>query len=438
MDYRKVYAENEADIAAFAKQNNIDIHNLADRRQLVKDWASATNYTVQKPNWFKQLISNIRIWMHNHGLPVKNLSDDDIANIIYRSAKAARDRRRSASRDGDGVRFAQKGEAVRILREGNKVIPIAEGFNFNKTENMQKAMQDYIALLDGQYFTIKEDDTDVYFDKTSATEYARSNDTKNLRNRHSKLFKAKAKAVAAVGRIVENAVDGKNEPVVPGHSKQHRSGLYRRYNVEFGLLSGTSEIKVYTGELVVWIPEKGKNKFYDITNITFSRKVRDTANAADSTGPHLEDGDAPHQLPANAHNISQNPENASSTDKNGPSAAPDGAMEGKRTDTDKSDGNGALFTLNSNASEELKLQVKAMQACVGPFLDQDGAEYARRFKEKYGITIDPDEAKLIAALAISENKSAHQKQIAADNAVRAWEYFKSFNPLFDFIVEFEP
>lgn len=43
--------------------------------------------------------------MHNHGLGVKNLSDDDIANIIYRSAKAARDRRRTASRDGDGVRF---------------------------------------------------------------------------------------------------------------------------------------------------------------------------------------------------------------------------------------------------------------------------------------------------------------------------------------------
>ena len=52
--------------------------------------------------------------------------------------------------------------------------------------------------------------------------------------------------------------------------------------------------------------------------------------------------------PQRPHNISQNPENASSTDKNGPSAAPDGAMEGKRTETDKSDksdGNGALFTL---------------------------------------------------------------------------------------------
>ena len=89
-------------------------------------------------------------------------------------------------------------------------------------------------------------------------------------------------------------------------------------------------------------------------------------------------------------------------------------MEGKRTETDKSDysdksdGNGALFTLNSNASEELKQQVMAMRPLVGNWLEQDGAEYARRFKEKYGLALDPEEAKLIAALAIRENKSTRQ------------------------------
>ena len=77
-----------------------------------------------------------------------------------------------------------------------------------------------------------------------------------------------------------------------------------------------------------------------------------------------------------------------------------------------------------------------MQDCVGPFLDQDGAEYARRSKEKYGITLDPDEAIVIAQLAISENRSARQKYVAAQNAVNAWAYFRSFNPVFDFIVEF--
>ena len=52
-----------------------------------------------------RVIFFVRIWMHNHGIKIKHLSDNDIANIIYRSAKAARDQRRTASRDGDGVRF---------------------------------------------------------------------------------------------------------------------------------------------------------------------------------------------------------------------------------------------------------------------------------------------------------------------------------------------
>lgn len=63
----------------------------------------------------------------------------------------------------------------------------------------------------------------------------------------------------------------------------------------------------------------------------------------------------------------------------------------------------------------MKLQVEAMRNLVGPLVDQDGSEYARRFKEKYNIALDLEEAKLITALAISKNKSAHQKQVAAEH-----------------------
>ena len=76
----------------------------------------------------------------------------------------------------------------------------------------------------------------------------------------------------------------------------------------------TNEVKVYTGELIVWVPETGKSTFYDITHINFSRKVRDTTNVADSTGPRFENEETPHQLPAADNNIPQNPENASDTD----------------------------------------------------------------------------------------------------------------------------
>ena len=65
------------------------------------------------------------------------------------------------------------------------------------------------------------------------------------------------------------------------------------------------------------------SKFYDITNINFNRKVRDTATAADSTGPHLKGGEAPHQPPINDVNISQTPENASGENGVRHSIAPD-------------------------------------------------------------------------------------------------------------------
>ena len=75
-----------------------------------------------------------------------------------------------------------------------------------------------------------------------------------------------------------------------------------------------------------------------------------------------------------------------------------------------------MFSLESSGSEELKLQVEAMRSLVGHWLDQDGAEYARRFKKKYNISLDPEEAKLIAALAISKNASARSKKAAKKNS----------------------
>ena len=675
MNYRKVYAENEVDIAAFAKENNIDIHNLADRRQLVKDWASATGYTVQKPNWFKQLISNIRIWMHNHGLPLKNLSDDDIANIIFRSAKAARARRKAAAENtanGEGTRFSIIGEAgaraldlylkqnnmdnLNIAREmlnagkDAKTIKLATGWEkggdgkwrmeipdieMKKTQSFlgkeekihppvklsnyldqiidapelfaayPEAKNIIVRVTDelpknvgGRYvpaqkrILIKDSLTELQLDqirrqnrKIQRAENWTESDTKTAQmlGLETDPVKVKEDAQKVLDLIVnaqlyeyrltliheiqhfiqdqEGFAKGGNSQVSGFEKYKHLGGEVEARNAaqrsrmsmverRSSLLSETEDVaeesKIYlfdndgTSELAAalrrygdpnnaeqkgklvdgnvphisgfmeWAGLKGKNLYADY-EFLYSRhhkyfnspeevkaavelvlakpeQVKDKDHNISFVGFDEVTGDI-YRIEINPNitgranhvrsvfkitaqnyndiklepqrvlqpsktalqngraatitlssfmnnNISQNPENASSTDKNGPSAAPDGAMEGKRTGTDKSDGNGALFTLNSNASEELKRQVKAMQACVGPFLDQDGAEYARRFKEKYGITIDPDEAKVIAALAISENKSAHQKQVAADNSLRAWEYFKSYNPLFDFMVNY--
>ena len=71
--------------------------------------------------------------------------------------------------------------------------------------------------------------------------------------------------------------------------------------------------------------------------------------------------------------------------------------------------------------------------CVKSFHIQCVQDLAKVFS---GQIFGQNFIEVIAALAISENKSAHQKQVAADNSLRAWEYFKSYNPLFDFMVNY--
>lgn len=701
IDYRKAYIENEADIAAFAKENNIDIHNLADRRQLVKDWAAATNYTVQKPNWFKQLISNLRIWLHSHGLPVKHLSDDDIANIIYRSAKAARDQRRSSVvkenlTTGEGARFLAKpyydipfadsvdavmngtysGNGAVFMRDTPKLfvdmgfskLPIMTTANHVKSiysakqtpkdhnHDLGELIKQIPEKLENPLMVI----TSKTHPDTSVVVILELTDKNNnavvvpiLLDGTSERGKINAHVMtSAQGRsnafteLVKNAVDKENqgipsilyaqknaEPVANAEGVQFPNGFAfdsvnhnitdvglkvkpqtetlqfknwfadskvvdadgkplvvyhgtnwdileepageatfsdkyrgagsgdngffgRGFYFTFGNGKASEGEAGYYGKNVFKFYLSIQNPFYfnetllgwngkrvlgdevhsveivnavklfpellgDFTLDTYDKNgdfageitldkyarmfqevykkkkfsVRQTSDPNEivvesdpvtrtqdghtwtehkfSQRIYKPRGETDMQLLFTHLYLSNNgfpdgrnfkveipyglfrefygePEFRSWLEHNGY----DGVMQSKHGDEvvafkptqikSATDNIGTFdvnnpdvrFTLNGNVSEEFKLQVKAMQACVGEFLDQDGAEYARRFKEKYGISIDPEEAKIVASLAISENKSARQKQVAAGNAVRAWEYFKSFNPLFDFITNF--
>lgn len=74
------------------------------------------------------------------------------------------------------VELEQTGEAIRFIYEGDKAIPIAEGFQFDKTKDMQKAMKEYILALrdSGKHFVIREDQVDVRFNQDSGDEFSNS------------------------------------------------------------------------------------------------------------------------------------------------------------------------------------------------------------------------------------------------------------------------
>lgn len=465
IDYRTVYADNQGDIESFGLANQYDVHNLSaeERRKLVKSWIAETGYTPPKPNWFKRMISNVRIWLHNHGFRVKHISDDDIANIIFRSAKAARDQRRSSvvkdnlTTDG-GVRFMTLSKKPNSIKEFlempghlrperldiNENTSTGELFNIFKKYILDRddiiTPEGYkLKAKEGHFFSFccgSKDGKKGFIDKASNAQEA-LHMVKNSEIEQEEMSGFELDRI----RNIKTYIDVLTDPDF-SYREEDKIVYGKKYNditnsnVKENVKGYTSVVLNFNGNQIVpvhsgieTLNEKRLGK-YDIK--WYALESGTTSDSASTTGSIVSEEQLPDRFD---DNISQNPENASSTDKNGPSAAPGGAMEGKRTETDKVDAN-AMFSLESAGSEELKLQVKAMQALVGNFLDQTGEEYARRFKEKYGVAIEPEEAKLIAALAISENKSARQKQVSAGNSARAWEYFKSFNPIFNFITEF--
>ena len=371
-----------------------------------------------------------RIWLHNHGLVVKNLSDDDIANIIYRSAKAARDQRRAAAANtatGEGVRF------LAFDKDGNQLFDVQGRGQMTITDiiNDKNISEDTEILTDSG--------SNVWGKITD--EMAKKGENFGLAPLPIKLFKGNkwfglvhinkhlsdfpnqdlARLMSLVFGNIEKMY-ARNDAgkikleIFPPKARYYGILELRKQDGYYSIVSFFTRKKEH---------EKPKGKLIWVRNpqSATSQATNDQSTLNDTSGKMLQEyqTELTAQTTDNINPLQReiklvSEKNPQKTDKSDYSDY-----------SDKSDGNGALFTLNSNASEELKRQVKAMQACVGPFLDQDGAEYARRFKEKYGITLDPDEAIVIAQLAISENRSARQKYVAAQNAVKESQPQNSFS-----------
>ena len=274
--------------------------------------------------------------MHNHGLPVKNLSDDDIANIIYRSAKAARDQRRTASGDGDGVRFAalrrygdpNTADQKNQLRDGK--VPCADGFMewaglkgknlyadyeflysrhhkyFNSPEEVKAAVELVLAKPE----QVKDKDHNISFvgfDEVTGDIY-RIEINPNITGR--------ANHVRSVFKITaQNYNDIKLEQprvLQPSSTALHEDGRK------------TMTISSFMSNNISQNPENAKlgSQQTDAALANTSREYRNASEFYRNIIAKVLN----YKLPGE-----KNPENASSTDKNGPSAAPDGAMEGKRT-----------------------------------------------------------------------------------------------------------
>ena len=84
------------------------------------------------------------------------------------------------------------------------------------------------------------------------------------------------------------------------------------------------------------------------------------------------------------------------------------------------------------ADEETRRLVSMMKAAAGYDKTKPGEVYAKKFKEMYGEDIDPKEAKLIAAMAVDENRAEAVRRYRK----AALQFYRDSDPAFDFFLNF--
>ena len=107
----EIYADNRAKIDAWGREHGRDTHDWNEKRRMTREWMAETGFKPERPGWWKQLISQIRVWLAEHGFG--HLREADIETIIQDAFKGANRTNRTNGANGE-TRFA-----AAIDEEGN-------------------------------------------------------------------------------------------------------------------------------------------------------------------------------------------------------------------------------------------------------------------------------------------------------------------------------
>lgn len=185
-------------------------------------------------------------------------------------------------REGTGNENAELGSGVKMqLRyaDGNSVVWIEENIlKENDGEPVHQYIANYIAEHIGEVYTIIESGQKVYIGEDLPGEYTQSKYTKAILKNNAKVLKAKNRAAANLGEMIEIATNRRWEETKHTHSKDAKYGIYR-YDTRFGFpiknhQGNVASANVYNAELLIRNASDGKKYLYDIVSIK-----KDTASS---------------------------------------------------------------------------------------------------------------------------------------------------------------
>lgn len=251
--------------------------------------ADACETVLTEPTAIRQLASDnmplakkIRKWLNDFFRKIKSafagleaVHDEAKAMTDYMDelramwdsalAEAVRNRaNKNAAENGDGAKFS--------VREvgGQQIAWIENSGLSSKDLRDHKKIAEYIGRHIGEVYTIIESGQRVYIGEDLPSEYTQSEYTKRLLKNNPATLKAKNRASAALGDMIEIASGRRWEKTKHTHNKDAKFGMYR-YNSRFAFAvnggNGTPNVHAYDVELLIRNASDGKKYLYDIVNI---------------------------------------------------------------------------------------------------------------------------------------------------------------------------
>lgn len=176
---------------------------------------------------------------------------------------------------------APEGGVKYQLREadGKQVVWIDDNIlKQNDGQLTHQFIANYIAEHIGEVYTILESGQKVYIGEKLPKEYTQSKYTQAILRKNKGLVKAKNRAAAGLGEMIEIATNRRWEKTRHTQSKDAKYGMYR-YDTSFGfpVLDDKGNVvraNVYSAELIIRNASDGKKYLYDIVGIK-----KDTASS---------------------------------------------------------------------------------------------------------------------------------------------------------------
>ncbi len=111
----EIYADNRAEIDRWGREHGRDTHDWNEKRRMTREWMAETGFKPERPGWWKQLISQIRVWLAEHGFG--HLREADIETIIQDAFRGANRTNRTNRTNGEARYSAEEALKNAFLNE---------------------------------------------------------------------------------------------------------------------------------------------------------------------------------------------------------------------------------------------------------------------------------------------------------------------------------